>query len=173
MPDNSKDSLVNLAVKNCKNVSPENIVKAKKIARKIYEIEQYFNVPSSLRGMTLAAACIESGYNPKAKGDRKFSKNRKTPKAIGVLQLWPWWEAKHGGYNINRKNPKQSTWAWMSHIVRQLPKVAQKCKPKTKKLLWIQAWVHAVRAPKAGGRCNERPKHIRYLKKLQSLYNNE
>ena len=40
----------------------------------LMSIESEYDLPCSLRGMLLAAACHESGYNPNALGDRKFSK---------------------------------------------------------------------------------------------------
>ena len=43
--------------------------------------------------------------------------------------------------------------------------VKRKCKFRAKKKVWIAAWVTAIRAPKAGGRCYEKPKHLRVLKK--------
>ena len=164
------DPLVDIAVENCKNVPTSRVEEAKIIARKIYLVEQLFDVPPDLKGMVLAAACSESGFNPSALGDRKFSRNKRTPKAVGVLQLWPWWEHGRWGYQINRRDPEQSALAWMTHIARQLPSVKRRCRPRTKKLLWIQAWVHAIRAPKSGGRCREKPKHLRYLRKFHKIY---
>jgi hypothetical protein len=128
-----------------------------KIIDDLIDIEKTFNVPHSLRGMLLAAACAESGYNPIAKGDYRKGK----PKAIGILQLWPWWE--RAKYKVNRKNHISSARAWMAHVKRQLGKI--KCKFKSPRKRWIAAWVTAIRAPKSGGRCYERPKHLRILKK--------
>ena len=147
------DPIVDIAVENCKNVTPDRVEEAKKIARKLFYIEQMFKVPPELKGMVLAAACSESGFNPIAKGDRKFSRNKKTPKAIGILQLWPWWEHKRWGYGIDRRDPEASAYAWMSHIKRQLRSVKKRCKPK------------------ASGRCRERPKHLRNLRKFHRAYN--
>ena len=86
----------------------------------LIEIEKSFNPPPSMRGMLLAAACMESGYNPDAKGDRKFSKDKKTPMAIGILQQWSFYEKAYG---INRTDPYAAAISWMQHIVRQIPKV--------------------------------------------------
>jgi len=162
-------SIVDIAVENCKNVPPHRIGEAKKIATRLYKIEKSFNVPIKLDGMLLAAACAESGFNPKAKGDRKFSRNKKTPKAIGILQLWPWWEKSRWGYKIDRTDPDNSAKAWMTHIVRQLPSVRRKCKARSPEKRWIQAWVQAIRKPKASGRCKEKPKHLRYLRRFQKI----
>lgn len=163
-PQKPFDSIVDAAVENCKYVKPERRNEAKRLASELYDIEKTFNVPKELKGMLLAAACVESGFNPLAKGDRKFSKSKKKPLAIGILQLWPWWERSR--YKVDRKNPKSSATAWMKHIVRQIPSVKKKCRPRTEKKMWIQAWVKAIRKPKPTGRCREKPKHLRYLKKM-------
>ena len=47
---------------------------------RLIEVEKEFNVPPEFRGMVLSAACRESRYNPLAKGDRKFSKNKRKSK---------------------------------------------------------------------------------------------
>ena len=127
----------------------------------LIEIEKSFNPPPEMRGMLLAAACMESGFNPNAKGDRKFSKDKKTPMAIGILQQWSFYEKAYG---INRTDPYAAATSWMQHIVRQIPKVKKICKYKSNKKVWLAAWVTGIRSKKAGGRCNERPKHYRLLK---------
>jgi len=160
------DAIIDIAVENCKNVRPSRLEEARKIARLIYKVELQFNVPPQLKGMVLAAACSESGFNPKAKGDHKFSKKRK-PKAIGILQMWPFY-VKH--FKIDRKDPVQSARAWLQHISNMLPKVKRQCKFKTKKRLWIAAWVTGIRYRKPGGRCHQRPKHLRFLKKMHRIY---
>lgn len=134
------------------------------IIDKLIEVEKQYNVHPSVRGMVLAAACVESGFNPNAKGDRKFSKDKKTPKAIGILQMWKWYEKT---YNVDRTNPVSSAHGWMKHIVRMLPKVKKQCKFKDEKRLWVAAWVTGIRYKKKGGRCYERPLHLRTLRKWQ------
>lgn len=124
----------------------------------LVEIERKFQPPRKLRGMLLAAACKESGYNPKAKGDYRKGK----PKAIGILQQWPW-AARF--YKIDRNNPLQAADAWMQHIVRQLKHVRKKCKHKSTYKIWRTAWVTAIRAPKKDGRCREESLHYPLLKK--------
>ena len=52
---------------------------------------------------------------------RKFSKSKKKPMAIGILQLWPIYEKMYPG--LDRTNPQQSAEAWMNHIVKKIPKV--------------------------------------------------
>jgi len=167
---NPFDPIIDIAVDNCKNVSEERREEARHVARMMYAVEQLFEVPPSLKGMVLAAACSESGFNPNALGDRKFSKNKRTPKAVGVLQMWSWWEKGRYGYGIDRKDPVQSAYAWMTHIKKQMSSVKRRCRPHSKKKAWVQAWVQAIRAPKKGGRCREKPKHLKYLSKIHKIY---
>ena len=134
-----------------------------KIISQLIEIEKSFKPPPEMRGMLLAAACMESGYNPLAKGDHKFSKSKKKAMAIGILQMWPIYEKMFPG--LDRTNPEQAAIGWMKHIVKKIPKVKRTCGYKTKHRIWLAAWVTGIRAPKDGGRCKERPLHYRLLKK--------
>ena len=134
-----------------------------KILEKLIEIEKSFNPPPEMRGMLLAAACMESGYNPQAQGDRKFSKSKRKPMAIGLLQQWPFYEKMYPG--IDRTNPVDAATSWMKHIVKKIPKVKRICGYKTNHRIWLAAWVTGIRAPKKGGRCKERPLHYRLLKR--------
>ena len=138
-------------------------VEKQKIIEQLIEIEKSFNPPPEMRGMLLAAACMESGFNPKAKGDRKFSKNKKTPMAIGILQQWKIYEKIFPG--MDRTNPKSAATTWMQHIVNRIPGVKKRCRHKTDAKIWLAAWVTGVRARKVGGRCGERPLHYRLLKR--------
>ena len=158
----SYDELRFYALYHCKNrKSPTE--QTEKIVDMLISVEKEFAPPPAMRGMLLAAACSESGYNPKAKGDRKFSKNKKKPMAIGILQLWPIYKKMYPG--LDRENPKQAAYAWMRHIVKKIPKVKRQCKYKKPKKVWLAAWVTGIRYKKAGGRCKERPLHYRILKK--------
>ena len=149
------------AVLNCKNSKSESI--DLEIIDTLIEIEIRFGVPKALRGMTLAAACMESGFNPNAKGDRKFSKDKKTPKALGLFQQWKIYEKMYPG--MDRADPRSSAATWMHHIVKQIPKIKKRCGYKTDERIWIAAWVTGIRYRKPGGRCKERPKHLRLLRK--------
>jgi hypothetical protein len=146
---------------NCRTAKPERAKDP--LLKSLLKIEREYGVPDSLRGMLLASACQESGYNPNAKGDHKFSKKRK-PKAIGLFQMWKWWEK---GYGIDRRDPQASARAYLRHITKQLPKVRRKCKisRRHKKRNWIVAWVTGIRGYKKEGRCRQRPKHLRTLRK--------
>tara|TARA_R110000824_G_scaffold5670_11_gene26148 strand:+ start:7116 stop:7754 length:639 start_codon:yes stop_codon:yes gene_type:complete len=138
-----------------------------KLLWKLVDIEKKYNVPDDMRGMILAAACMESGYNPTAKGDYRKGKKKRVAKAVGILQLWPWYEraTKRGGYAIDRKDPAQAAEAWISHIVKQIPKVKNKCGFKNETRIWMAAWAYGVRYPKPEGRCYDRVRHLKVLKK--------
>jgi len=164
----SSEMLAEIAVDNCKNVRQHKRSSALLIAKQIALWEHRMDVPDEMLGIALSAACLESGFNPKAKGDRKFSKSGR-PKAVGLYQMWPWWKTKRG-YSVDRQDVESSTKAWLSHIKKQIPKVEKRCRTRTLLQTWVAAWVHAVRAPKAGGRCRETPKHYRYFKKIRKEF---
>lgn len=147
------------ALFNCKN----NQNPDPDLIDSLIRIEKSFNPPNEMRGMLLAAACMESGYNPNAMGDRKFSKSKKKPMAIGILQQWRIYEKMYPG--MDRTNPKDAANTWMKHIVKMIPKVKKQCRYKTDKRIWLAAWVTGIRYKKPGGRCNERPLHYRLLKR--------
>ena len=160
------DPIVDFAVKNCKHVSQSRQIEAYEVASILYSVENQYDVPKKLKGMILAAGCMESGFNPNAMGDRKFSKNKKTPRAVGVLQLWKYYERTYG---TNRRDPQSSAESWMKHVVRMIPKVKKQCRYTSPEKIWIAAWVTGIRYKKPGGRCRERPKHLRLLRKWQKL----
>ena len=162
-PADTYDLIFDEALYNCPNIKGSEDLRVD-IVNLLISIESEYDLPCSMRGMLLAAACYESGYNSVALGDRKFSKKGR-PLAVGILQMWPWWENSRYGYGINRRDPEQAARAWMDHIVKKIPKVKKTCRFKTQDRIWVAAWVHAIRKPKKGGRCLERPKHLRLLKK--------
>tara|TARA_Y100000034_G_C6788253_1_gene352738 strand:- start:91 stop:738 length:648 start_codon:yes stop_codon:yes gene_type:complete len=149
------------AIHHCRNKSSEKINIA--IIDLLISIEKEFDIPFEMRGMLLSAACHESGYNPNAKGDyRLTSTGKKRPKAIGILQFWPWAEKKKA---IDRNDPAASARFWMQRIIERVPKAKKFCRFRNEKRQWLAAWVTAIRAPKEGGRCYEFPNHYRTLKK--------
>ena len=149
------DILVNHVAENCR--SKTNIDRA--LMWELVTVELKYNVPQNLKGMLLASACYESGFNPYARGDHKFSKRNK-PKAIGLFQMWKWWER---AYNIDRTNPVDAATAYMKHIKKQYDK--SNCKFRSEERKWIAAWVTAIRSAKKGGRCYEKPQHLKLLRK--------
>ena len=134
-------------------------------AMKLLKVEREMKIPESMRGMTLAAACAESGFNANAEGDHKFSKDGKTPMAIGILQMWPLYEK---AYKVKRRDVESSAKGWLTHISRQVSWVERTCKTKTESDTWLLAWLHGVRGPKKGGRCKESTYHWRLFKKIKS-----
>ena len=151
------NNLVYTAMTECHRANPDKVDES--ILWILVDVEKQYNVPENLRGMILSAACSESGFNPKAKGDRKFSKKGK-PMAIGLFQMWRWWERE---YKIDRTDPHRAAHAFMLHIKRQLDR--GRCKFKSAERRWIAAWVTAIRAPKKGGRCYEKPNHLKILRR--------
>ncbi len=161
-PTDLYDLLAEQAIESCtnRNSTGEEL----DIINHIISIEKEFNLPDSMKGMALAAACHESRFNPNALGDRKFSKNNK-PKAVGLYQMWPWWENEKFGYGIDRRDVEQSTRAFLTHISKRMPKVTKTCRFKSEERLWIAAWVHAIRKPRPQGRCFQKPLHLRVLRR--------
>ena len=156
--------IAQIAVDQCNRVKKKNRGDALLVARQMLEVEKLMGVPKQFHGMSLAAACLESGFNPKAKGDKRGKKY----KAIGVLQLWPFYIKAYG---TKRTDPVSSTKSWLKHIMRMLPKVKKQCRFRSTKRLWIAAWVTGIRYKKPGGRCNEKPLHYKQLKKIRKAIN--
>ena len=166
-PPVSYEEIVDEAMFSCKNVKWNDV--DEKLLWTLVEAEKRHNVPPNMRGMILASACHESGYNVNAKGDwrtiKRRGKNLRIAKAIGLFQMWPWWASPRGRYKIDRTDLLQTSDAYLKHITQQLPKVRKKCKIRSTKKLWVTAWVTAIRSPKANGRCHEKPKHYRLLRR--------
>lgn len=137
-------------------------------ATRLLRVEEQVGVPDSVRGITLASACIESGYNPNAEGDHRFSKDKKTPMAIGILQMWPCFET---AYKINRRDIEQSATTWLTHVKKQLSSVRKNCGADNDSDAWRLALVHGIRAPKRGGRCNENTSHWRFFRRVKEKIN--
>jgi len=171
VPDKYED-VYEQAVNNCHNRSPEQIDLS--IVRKLFHIENNFfsvhDIPEELRGMLLAAACNESGYDPEARGDWRTRDGRRVPMARGIVQMWPWWES---AYNIDRNNYEQSATAWLQHIATLKAKNERynRC-PSTFSIVrrWIAAWVQTTRGRvnrQNRYRCYQTPSHYRVLRRWQ------
>ena len=159
----SYEDLVFEAQYSCRNANPDTV--KEEVLWGLVAIEKRYNVPASLRGMILAAACSESGFNPAAKGDYRVrrGKSKRVPMAVGILQQWPWYEKTYG---IDRTNYMEAADAWMKHIHKKLRVAERKCGFRHNlKKKWIAAWVTAIRYPKPEGRCQEKPRHLRILMK--------
>jgi hypothetical protein len=163
-PPVSYDEIVDEAMFDCKNVKWEDVDET--LLWSLAEAEKRYGVPPSMRGMILASACHESGYNTNAKGDWRVvgKRGKRRARALGLFQMWPWWE-KQRGYGIDRTDSAQTPDAYLKHITKQLTKVQRKCKIRSERKLWVTAWVTAIRSPKPGGRCGQKPKHYRLLRR--------
>lgn len=155
-------AIIDRAIRGCGGAKTGKFDRA--LLRDLLRIETRHNVPAPLRGMVLAAACEESRFDPTAGGDHKFSKNGKTPVAIGIVQQWPWWEVSFakGGYEIDRRDPRQAVNAWLAHIAKQVPRAQRNCRfsPDQKlDLTWRTAWITGVRAPSPTPRCDQTFSH--------------
>ena len=146
-PVPSDADLIGVATNRCKLAKrPVNV----KRLGVLLKLERKLGVPGYARGIILAAACRESGYRARP---RRGDKGR----AVGILQLWPWWERR---YKIDRTNPIQSARAWLTHIGKSARKAARKCKAPWAAWLVAQAW---VRSGPRGWRCRY-SRHHRLLR---------
>jgi len=153
---------------SCKNATGESLDTG--IIEKLAEIEDFYfqayGIPNYLRGMLLAAACVESGYNAKAKGDWKITlAPKKHPRAKGILQFWQWAEKEYG---LNRLDPIQSAHVWMIHVANTRKKNFCRGYRLTEKQKWLGAWTQAVRGRLTKDnryRCFQRTKHWKKLRK--------
>jgi len=170
-PTVTYDELMTMAINECPHAYWENV--NEEILESLVEIEEHYfekhAIPEDLRGMLLAAACIESGYNPLARGDWvKTSTGAHRARAKGIVQLWPWWSQK---YKIDRFDYKESAHVWMGHIVKQRLKIDKRkwCSPKySNEKKWVVAWVQTARGASRKAknrRCKEVPAHYKLLQK--------
>jgi hypothetical protein len=140
-------SLLEVARTQCKNARAEKV--DTELLKDLLSIEKHLSVPDKYRGAVLAAACKESGYQTDVKGDQG--------KAIGILQLWPWWESR---FKVNRRDPLASASAWISQILKSVSKAERKC---GKRSAFVRAWAWVASGPK-GWKCRA-PRHYTKLKK--------
>ena len=168
------NDLINEAY-NCRNAK-EKVLQTG-IIEKLVEIEDFYfqayNIPQDLRGMLLAAACVESGYDARAKGDWKITfKTKKHPRAKGILQFWHWAEKEYG---LNRLDPIQSAHVWMTHVANTRNKDRCRGYKLTNKQKWLGAWAQAVRGrltKENRYRCFQRTTHWKKLRKCKKNIKN-
>lgn len=148
--------------RECKNTKPGKFPRP--LLRDMLRIEDAAGVPLIMRGMSLAAACNESGYNPHAQGDHRFSASGKKAKAVGILQQWSWWENSPRGPKINRRDPRQAAKAWVEHIAALVPQAKRQCgfhRAEQLELAWRTAWSTGVLKPRPEPRCQTNFSHLR------------
>ena len=150
-----ENTLVHVARFSCKNALPKDVDPL--FLKKLLQIEKKLGIPFKYRGMVLAAACNESGYSTKVRGDRG--------KAVGILQMWPWWERR---YKIKRTDPYASATTWLTHILRTVPKARKKC---GKHRAFVSAWAWVASGPKKW-KCRA-PRHYTRLKRWHSAVQKE
>ena len=162
----------------CKNISIPYVHRSTLLY--FLRVEERY-LPRELKGLSLAAACAESGFNPNAMGDyRKWDPVRKMTvkcrrgsskcyaKAIGAFQFWPW--AKK---YIDRRDMFSSVEFWAKRVKKQAAVVLRQCRyyPYEYKkaggrvyTIWSAAEAKAVRGP-GKKRCREKTTHWRKWKK--------
>ena len=133
-----------------------------KMLLKMLRIEADEGLPDHVRGITVAIACLEAKYNPKAEGDHKFSKDGKTPMAVGLFQMWPFWKQ----YKVDRRDPYAATKVWLGFVKARLGYVQRVCKPKTEEQKWSAAVAYSMMGP--GKRCKQKTSHHRLLQKWRT-----
>jgi len=140
-------AIVDIALTKCRN-APKTTKKGFLVD--LIKVEISLGVPEKYRGMVLAAACRESGYRAKPRrGD--------DGKAVGLLQMWPWWEKRFG---IKRTDPKAAARAWIKQILNTVKKARRRC---GKKMAFRSAWAWVASGPKRW-RCRS-PRHYRLLRR--------
>lgn len=145
---------VEAAISVCRNAikKPD-----RKMLERVLAEEVKAGWPERLRGATLAAACRESGFNPRARGDCNASGCR----AVGLLQLWKWAVRRYG---IDREDPVASARAWSTQIARSV----KKAKRKGCRRPWITAWAWVASGPR-GWSCARVPRHYRQLRRAKRV----
>ena len=145
-----------------------------KVMEDLIEVEKKFfkqnpQIPQSLRGMILAAACRESRFTSTARGDWRNRRGKRIAMAHGVVQLWPWWERHYG---VDRDDHAQAARAWLTHVVHQYNKNKRyrRCPSNfSEERQWVAAWVQVARGGRVNRsnhyRCYEVPSHYKTLKK--------
>ena len=88
--------IAKIAVESCKRVRPQNTQQAVQTARRMLAVEKTMGVPKQFQGMSLAAACLESGFNANAKGDKRGKRYdrgryRALPYSAGLSCAHPAW----------------------------------------------------------------------------------
>lgn len=118
--------------------------------RALLDAETKADIPEYARGISIVAACRESGFNPHPKhGDGG--------KAVGLLQWWPWWE---NAYRFNRETqPLVGVFATMHHVTTLTKKVRRHCGKVKRPFFYAYTWVTS--GPK-GHKCRHN-RHIRTL----------
>lgn len=156
-------------IQNAMTIGCRGNLPTREMVVELLAIEKDAGFPLEIRGLLVAAACNESGFNPQAGGDRKdiltgmrcrtvTDTCRST--SIGLMQFKPWAKKKIVHYGSTTSDPRYDWRAsakfWTTHVAAQVVKVRQKC-PEYKRGwnkdtsimdVWRAAHRTAVTAPK-------------------------
>jgi hypothetical protein len=133
------------------NASPDPAV-----VRELLAIERAAGITGEGRGLLVAAACNESGFKAKARGDWSEYKETgvRVPTSLGMVQMKGWWVKRHPEWwtEAKTKEPRYE-WrlaarVWSNHIVRQLPRVRRECGYTSERDVWRAAHRTALRPAK-------------------------
>lgn len=161
-PPPTDGELIHQALHRCRSVS-----KARREAidsgllQKLLDLERAHGVPEAYRGLTLAKACIESGFSANSRGDCKDGHCR----AVGMVQLWPWTER----FGVNRRDPVASVRFLLKRtaIGMRGGRMEKICGQQAQGDLdaFRVAWLRINRGPLQGGRprCLGMPKDLTRL----------
>ena len=150
-PAETDIGLVEIASTKCKNAGSKV---DRRLLQALLVLEKKHNVPAYAKGITLAAACRESGY-------RADPRRGDGGKAVGILQMWPWWES---AYPFKRTHPLRAVDVYLQHINKATKKARRLCKGRR---AWFvaQAWVAS--GPK-GWRCRY-SRHVTLLRRWKRM----
>ena len=159
-PEMPEDRLRNVIVSNgCyANYKPDP-----KVVDHLLRIEQAAGFPDAARGLLVAAACNESGFQADAMGDwydirtRKRCKNNTPgclPKSLGMLQFQGWAKKRIRRFSTSKDDPRfdwvASATYWSRHVARQVPRVIRECGYPNVADIWRAAHKTAITRPKCG-----------------------
>jgi len=167
----TNDLRIVTALSRCRHKKKARKVDPQLLAN-LLDIELEVGVPKRYRGVAVAKACMETGYQAKLKGDC-WGKGGYCY-ALGIIQLWPW--AARGG--LDREDPEASVRFFLGRIKLgarvKVPKYCPHIHGTAAK--WRVAWVRVNRGPwakdKAGKRvprCGGTPHGLVQLRKWQRL----
>ena len=123
----------------------------RELLRDLVRLEVSSGIPKYARGITLVAACRESGFRVRPRrGD--------SGKAAGLFQWWPWWERTYG---FDRElQPMDGVAYTLLHVKGLMRKAARICgRPRA----FFYAWTWVMSGPR-GHRCRFN-RHVRRLLK--------
>lgn len=150
-PADKDEAFVHIAATHCKNAKkPVD----KRLLRGMMQLETWLKVPKYARGITLAAACRESGY-------RADPRRGDGGKAVGILQMWPWWEK---AYPFKRTHALRAVEMYLRHVNKATKKARRLCKGRR---AWFVAQAWTASGPK-GWRCRY-SRHVTLLRRWKRM----